>query len=213
VTLVTPERLNNYMSSPQWTEEQKEAVLDILDGVEAELEGELSGAYLTPREMFEVAPILPSGLLATRQPVYSVLSVDGVDVDDTHPLQLPWVHTEHRLRHTATTGVPPGVLTLPSTSDAWGSANVPRVENAGQATVRYLGGWGPYRPISAARIPTSALEFAILKKARAITNNRFDDTIGVNGTDNENVNRPERESWTDAELKPLGIFRNIGAYR
>lgn len=213
MTLVTPERLNNYMNSPKWTPEQQDAVLDILDGVEGELEGKLSGAYLTPREMFEVAPILTSGLLATRQPVYAVFSIDDVTVDDTHPLPSPWVHTEHRLRSTAVTGVSPTLLTLPSTSDPWGQANIPRVENAGRAAVRYLGGWGPYRPISAARIPTRALEFAILKKAKAITSNRFDDTISVNGTDNENANRPERESWSDDELKPLGIFRNIGAYR
>lgn len=213
MTLVTPERLNNYMNSPKWTVAQQEAVLDILDGIEGELEGHLSGAYLSPREMYEVAPILPSGLLSTRQPVYAVLSVDDVTVDDTHPLQLPWVHTEHRLRHTSIGSVPSGLLTLPSTSSAWGSGNVARVENAGQATVRYLGGWGPYRPISAARIPTRALEFAILKKAKAVTNNRFDDTIGVSGTDNENVNRPERETWNADELAPLGVFRNIGAYR
>lgn len=202
-TLVTPERLNNYMNSPRWTEEQQEAVVDILEGVEGELEGCLSGAYLTPREMYEVAPILTSGLLATRQPVYAVLAIDGVTVDSGHPLELPWVLTEHRLRNTAVTGYPPGVLTLPSTSDSWGSANVPRVENVGQATVRYMGGWGPER----------ALIRSILKKSASITRNRFDDSIAVNGTDNENASRPERETWSADELKPLGIFRNLGAYR
>jgi len=203
VTILTPKRLNDYMSSPVWTVEQKDAIADILDGIEGELEGHLSQAYITPREMYEVAPILKSGLLATRQPVHTVLSVDGTVVDAGHPLQLPWVHTEYRLRHTAITGYPPGVLTLPSASDAWGSANIARVENAGQATVRYMGGWGDER----------TLVRAMLKKAAAIARNRFDDTITVNGTDNENAPRPERETWTADELAPLGIFRNIGAYR
>lgn len=203
MTLVTPQRLNNYMNSPRWTEEQREAVADILDGVEGELEGCLSGAYLTPRLMFETAPILTSGLLATRQPVVSVLDIDGVTVDEAHPLQLPWVLTEHRLRNTSVTGYPPGILTLPSTSDAWGAANISRVENVGQATVRYMGGWGA----------EPALIRAILKKSASITRNRFDDSIAVNGTDNENASRPERETWTADELKPLGIFRNIGAHR
>jgi len=77
------------------------------------------------------------------------------------------------------------------------------VENIGQATVRYMGGWGPER----------ALTRAILKKSASITRNRFDDSIAVNGTDNENASRPERETWSKEELAPLGIFRNLGAYR
>lgn len=219
MTLVTPKRLNNYMNSPMWTPEQEDAVGDILRGVESQLEGLLSGANLTPRQVYEVAPILPSGLLATRQPVFSVLKIDGVTVDSGNPLQLPWVHTEHRLRHTTPGGYPSGVLALPSaTLDAWGSGNVSRVENAGRATVLYMGGWGENPSadgtFNAALRDTSALVLAILAKAKAIVNNRFDDRIGTSsGADNENVVRPERETWTGDDLLPLGVFRTIGAYR
>lgn len=214
MTLVTAERLNNYMNCPEWNEEQRMAVADILRGVEGQLIGCLSNAYLTPRQMREVAPILPSGLLATRQPVFSVQQIDGVTVDSEHPLQLPWIHSEHYLRTTAVTPSASGLLTLPSyPSDTWGGGNLPRVENIGQATVTYLGGWGD-DPDNPAHIDTSALVLAILNKARAITNNRFDDRIGTSsGADNENIVRPERETWSAEELKPLGIFRNIGAYR
>lgn len=217
MTLVDSKRLNRFMNSPKWTEEQQMTVADILAGVQGELIGHLSGANLVPRKMFETAPILTSGLVATRQPVHTVLAVDGVTVDQAHPLASPWVHTEHRLRHTAINAAPTGLLTLPASSGAWGSANIGRVENAGQVTVQYLGGWGenPKNEVfDDALIDTSALVHAILKKARAVTNNRFDDRIGTSGgAENENVVRPERETWSKEELAPLGIFRNLGAYR
>lgn len=217
MSLVTLERLHRYMNSPEWTEEQKDAIGDILRGVQGQLEGCLSGANLVPRQMYEVAPILPSGLLATRQPVFSVQKIDSVVVDGTHPLQLPWVHTEHRLRHTSPAGYLSGVLALPSTTDAWGAASVPRVENVGRATVLYMGGWGENPAADGTDNPalcdTSALVLAILAKAKAIVRNRFDDSIVINGTDNENAPRLERETWSKEELAPLGIFRNIGARR
>lgn len=203
MTILTPERLNNFMNSPMWTPEQEDAVADIIDGVEGNLEGSLSGAYITPRQMFEVAPILPSGLLATRQPVHTVQEINGVAVDEDNPLASPWVLTENRLRRTDI-GLPPtGLLVLPTSSGAWGQGNIRRVENIGQATVRYMGGWGDER----------ALVLAMLQKCAAIVNNRFNDTIAVNGTDNENTPRPQRETWSKDELTPLGIFRNIGAKR
>ncbi len=146
MTLVTPQRLNDYMNSPEWTQEQQNAVRDILAGLEGELEGHLSGAYLTPRQVFETAPILRSGMLHTRQPVFSVSQIDGVTVDEAHPLQLPWVLTEHRLRNTATGQPSYGVLTLPSSlTGAWGATRGGRVDSHGQATVLYMGGWGAVR--------------------------------------------------------------------
>lgn len=218
MSLVTPERLNDYMNSPEWTNAQLRAVRDILRGVQGQLEGCLSGAWLTPRQCFEVAPILRSGLVATRQPVFTVLQVDSVTVDSGNPLQTPWVHTEHRLRNIATGAVSPTLLALPSTPSAWGAANVPHVESVGQVSILYLGGWGENPTAEGVFNPalrdTSALILAILKKAKAITNNRFDDRIGTSGgAESENVVRPERETWTADELAPLGIFRNIGAHR
>lgn len=218
MTVVTPAHLNHYMNSPEWTEEQKMAVGFILRGLESELSGHLSGANITPRQMHEVAPVLSSGLVATRQPVFTVLQVDGVAVDDDNPLQLPWVHTEHRLRHTRSPSTSYGLLTLPSASTAWGEANIPRVDAVGQVTVTYMGGWGINPTVEGvdnpALIDTSALFLAILKKAKAVTNNRFDDRIGTSsGAENENVVRPERENWNKDELAALGIFRNIGAHR
>lgn len=218
MSLVSPEELGEYMNSPQWTPAQIRTVRLVLSGVQSQLEGCLSGARLTPRESFEVAPILPSGLVATRQPVFRVLAIDGTDITEDDPLAQPWVHTEHRLRNTAVGAPDTGLLVLPSGYGAWGAANVPRVENAGQVTVRYLGGWG--RNPSAdgtfdpALLDTSLLVLAVLAKAKAIVNNRFDDRIGTSsGADNEVIVRPEREVWTADELKPLGIFRNIGAKR
>lgn len=203
MTILTPEQLNGFMNSPRWTSEQERAIGYIIAGVEGNLEGSLSGAYITPRQMFEVAPILPSGLLATRQPVAVAQVVDGVTVDDEHPLALPWVLTEHRLRRTDVLSAPSNLLTLPSSTSAWGQGNIPRVENIGQATVQYLGGWND----------EPALVLAMLNKCAAIVRNRYDDTIAINGTDNENVPRRERETWSDDELAPLGVYRNIGAYR
>lgn len=201
--IITPKRLSHFMNSPRWTEEQQEAIADVIAGVEGNLEGSLSGAYITPRQMFEVAPILPSGMLATSQPVTSVQVIDGVTVDTGHPLAAPWVLTEHRLRRTDVLSAPSGLLTLPTDSGAWGQGNIARVENIGQAAVQYMGGWND----------EAALVLAILNKCAAIARNRFDDSITINGTDNENVPRRERETWSADELAPLGVYRNIGAYR
>lgn len=203
MTILTLKDLNHFMNSPRWTTEQEMTITRIIAGVESSLEGSLSGAYITPRQMFEVAPILRSGLLATRQPVASVQEIDGVTVDETHPLASPWILTEHRLRRTDTLTPPSGLLTLPSLSSAWGTGNLPSVENVGQATVKYMGGWGD----------DPALALAMLNKCAAITNNRYSDAIVVNGTDSENAPRPQRETWSKDELEPLGIYRNIGAKR
>jgi hypothetical protein len=203
MTILTLERVNDFMDGPSWTEKQKNAVRDIIDGVEGNLEGSLSGAYITPRQMFEVAPILRSGMLATRQPVASVQEIDGVVVDEDNPLASPWILTENRLRRTDVLAPPSGLLVLPSTPSAWGQGNISSVEHVGQATVKYMGGWNNER----------AIVLAMLNKCAAIVRNRFDDTIVADGNDSANAPRPQRETWSKEELAPLGIYRNLGAKR
>lgn len=205
MAIITVPQLNRFMSSPQWTEEQQLAALDVIEGVEGKLEGALFQAYITPRAMAEVAPILRSGLVATAQPVFSVSKVDGVVVDSGHPLLSPWVHTEHRLRHLS----PP--LPAPSgygygfgvTPTAWGGANVPYVDAVGQVEVFYQGGWGD--------LP--ALRLAILTKSQALMLNRHDDSITARNMNAERAPYVVPEEWTEVELKPLGIFRNLTAAR
>jgi hypothetical protein len=209
--IVDVARLNRYMSSPQWTDDQQDAAADVLAGLESTLEGALSGAFITPRPRLEQAVVLESGLVATRQPVAWIASIDDVatDVpampDDATPgegqvLPSPWTLTEHRLRRIGT----PSYSTLnPSDPTAWG---IPagRVGGAtATVTVSYLAGWGD--------VP--ALAKAILDKARAIMFNTHDDTAAMRNTDAAKAPPAPKEDWTDAELAKLGIFRNLSAWR
>lgn len=214
--IVDVKRLNKYMSSPQWTDDQQEAAADVLAGLESTLESALSGAFISLRPRVEQAVVLKSGLVVTRQPVAWVASIDGTATDDpTMPedatpgegqtLASPWTLTEHRVRRIGSPGFGlTGYSTLtPSDPTAWGLP-AGRVGGA-VATVNlsYLAGWG--------NVP--ALAKAILDKARAIMYNTHDDTAVMRNTDGTKAPPVPSEDWTDDELEKLGIYRNLAAWR
>lgn len=202
MTILTVSRLNRYMNSPEWTEDQKLAAEDVVAGVESRLEDGLYGAYITPRTMVETAPILRSGLVATRQVVHSVTMVDGVTVDDAHPLAYPWVLSEHRLRRIGS----PQPLTYPPfglAPSSWGRDTVPHTDAIGQVDLVYQGGWGD----------DPGVVLALLNKAQSIMLNRFDDSIRARNMDAERSQMVFSEDWTEAELKSLGTYRNLTARR
>jgi hypothetical protein len=209
--IVGVERLNKYMSSPQWTASQQDAAADVLAGLESTLESALSGAFITPRPRVEQAPVLESGLVATRQLVAWVTSLDGVATDDPEPpegaapgegQELPgtWTLTEHRLRRIGRPAYSALTLAEPT---AWG-VPASRVGGAtSTVTIGYLAGWG--------NVP--ALAKAILDKARAIMWNTHDDTAVMRNTDGAKAPPVPSEDWTDAEIAKLGIYRNLSAWR
>lgn len=200
--VVTAKRLNDYMSSPEWTPEQVSAVEDVLAGLERELEGALFGAWITPRPTFEVAPILRSGLVATTQVVHAVTAINGTTVDGTHPLAPPWVVRDHRLR-TMTPGAVP-VLTPFSLSapTAWDAGRAGATDAVGSVSVEYEGGWGA----------DPAIVLAILRKASNWALNWTEDSIRIRETDGTTP-PPLTEEWTAEELAGLSAYRNITAVR
>lgn len=201
--VVTAKRLNDFMSSPEWTVPQQNAVQDVLDGLEGTLESLLFGAWITPRPTAEVAPILRSGLVAARQPVHAVTRIDGVAVDEDHPLAAPWTLVRHRL-HNATAGVSAPALSPFTLSDPlpWGSARSRDSSPIGRVTLEYLGGWGD----------EPAIALAILRKARNWARNWLEDTVRIRDADSEQA-PPLAEEWTETELDALSVYRNLTIVR
>jgi hypothetical protein len=174
---------------------------DVLDGLESQLESSLYGTYITPRTLIEVAPILSTGQVATRQVVHSVSSIAGTVLEGDDPLPTGWILNtgEHRLYWTATAPLflPPVSILLPAPSA------VVHVRAIGSVPLIYQGGYGA----------DPGLVLAIMKKASKIMINYHDDSIVMRGTDSSKPLPLAGEDWTDDELKPLGTYRNLAAFR
>lgn len=198
--IVNAKRLNNFMSSPQWTGDQEKGVEDILAGLERTLESSLYNAFITPRPCVEDAPILKSGLVATRQRVQSITMLDGTTIPEGDPLPSGWV-IDARFRLRRIGSIP--LLTPLSISSYSPFANpMDHVRSTGWVSLTYLGGWGD----------DPGLALAIMKKAADITRNMHDDTLTTSGTDGSQPARVPQE-WTDDEIAALGTYRNLSAYR
>lgn len=205
MAIVDAARLNRFLSSPNWTEEQAREAEDILDEWEAQL-GDQLATYITPVPWSESAPVLPSGLVATRHPIASVTSVDGVAVDEAHPLPGTWFlppAPDARLRWKDPSGFPPPAPSF-SLMTGWSPIGIPpHVNSIGSITIDYLAGWG--------NLP--ALRAALLSKAGVVFLNRHDDSVQVRNLDSSEPPPLPTESWTDADLKPLQIYRNITVWK
>jgi hypothetical protein len=150
----------------------------------------------------ERVAILQTGLVATRYPVYSVTSINGAPV--TGNLPAPWVIQEGYLRWTDTGAFPPVADPLFSLATGWSALGVaPRVNGVGEVGLAYQAGWGD----------NDSLRLAILRKAGVIWLNRHDDSIIVRNLDSQSPPPLPTEEWTDAELAPLGIYRNLAAWK
>jgi hypothetical protein len=197
--IVTAERVHRFLSEPNWSEKQWQECADLCDEYEDELVGALHDSPITPVPWHEIATVLDTGLLATTYPVYSVTSFQGAAVDDTHPLPAPWVLQRHRVRAQLPSGgtlVAPNVLSL----DAFSFGVAPRIQGMGAVEIDYMAGWGPEK----------ALYKAIRRKVAAVMVNRHDQTIVLDdsGAPTGRQIPGKDETWTDAELAPLGVFRN-----
>jgi hypothetical protein len=198
MALVTATRLNNYMNNPTWSDDQTTEAGKICEQIEGRLSG-LLNTPLTPEPFSETAGVLQSGLVATKYPVFSVSSINGTAIADGDPLPTGWIIQDNRLRAT-TTSVELAGFTLGSLISSLGTHL--RVDGIGSVNVEYLAGWGP-KP---------SLVDAILVKAKAVMTNRHDDTVTIRELD-ATPPPPEEEYWSEAELAPLGIYRNLAIFR
>lgn len=197
-SIVTAGRLNRFMSSPQWTDEQWEDAVETIEGVESTLAGKLNSP-IKPVPYGETVTILRSGQANTTYPVSEVAAINGTAIVDG-VLPGGWTLRDHRLYTTEAPSYLGQPFTL-STSPALGE--VGRVDGIGSVTVSYQAGWG--------NVP--ALRLAILKKARTLFTNNHDDSVTVRDLDANQPPPLSSEEWSDAELKDLEIFRNLVAWR
>src|SRR3954471_5984809 len=200
-SIISVERLNRFMSSPNWTDAQTEAVRETIEDLESTLGSRLNSP-ITPIPYAETVTILRSGQVNTSYPVASIDSINGVAIVDG-ALPGGWRLQNPRLYATE----PPSFGGTPFTLDTWslggGYGEVGRVDGIGSVKIEYQAGWG--------NVP--ALRLALLKKASAIITNQHDDTVVVRDLDANQPPPVPKEEWTDAEMKELELFRNLVAWR
>lgn len=186
--LITPERLNSYLSSPNWSDGQWLEVADVCAEVEGELEDALN-APISPRAARTASGALTdSGQLMLPAPVHSVSTLDGVVIPDGDPLPTGW-----RLED--------GYLYLdPATAGFLGSGpgygGVHHGFTVRTVPVTFVPGWGN----------RAALRSAILRKIRVRWLNQHDDTIIARNLEAD-APAPLPEEWTEDELTRLNIYR------
>lgn len=209
--IVNENRLNRFLSEPQWSDSQWLEAAALCASVEANLEGALS-TFISPRPYVERVSILGTGLVATRHPVVSVSSIDDVavpDPGDATVLPSTWTLQERRLRWIDIDNYPP--LPNPSFSllGGWSPiGTVQRMEGViGSVKVSYQAGLIG-EPTTRAR-----LELAVLRKAGTIFLNRHDDTVVVRDLQSQQPPPIPSEDWSDAELMPYQDLRNIAAFK
>lgn len=199
MAIVDAERVNRYLSFPQWSPAQWAECADLCAEREAELASLLGGTRITPTPHSETAVILGSGLVATTYPVYSVSSLDGTSIPSGQPLPTGWRVVNHWLYRDAPSYAIGSYTSFPAPN------LVNRIENVGVTTVTYMAGWGD----------DPVLRDQIVKKVAAVMLNRHDDAVGV--TDDGQLIQPTRslpQEWTMDEINTtMGIYRNLGAWR
>jgi hypothetical protein len=214
VAIVEVTRLHRFMSSPQWSPEQREEAAELLGDLENTLEDALGGTHITPVPFAETARIVvATGALDTAYPVFAVTRVDGVAVADGDSLPPGYLLHDGTLRVLAATSTstastwPAGtswvaVSELSRWASAWPSSYASGSLYGGEVALEYLAGWGP-RP---------TLAKAILTKAAAIMKNRHEDAIVTTGIGGQPVqSSPLSEDWSPEELANLGRFRRLRA--
>lgn len=201
MSVVKAERLNDFMSNPAWSAEQELEAQRVLDEVEDSLAAALWHTKITPEPFVETCPVLRSGMVATRYPISAVLAIGGVAVAEGAPLPAGYRLFEHRLYTRIPNRSMPivsGPIGLRAVDAFWATGELGG-SGGGSIELSYMAGWGP-RP---------ALVEAILRKAKGLFLDNHDDSMMARGTDATPPPATGAAGWTDEELAPLGIFRNL----
>lgn len=196
--LITPGRLNSFLSGPEWSDDQWLEAADIVEEVEGELAAQLNAPISAGPQRIETGALLDTGLLALAAPVASVLVLDGTTVtDDVLPTGWTVAH-DGCLHYTSGSDLP---LPVPAFGYGYGITT-----HHGFATrsvaITYLPGWGD-RP---------ALRSAILRKTANRWLNRHDDTVTARNLDAE-APPSLSEDWTDTDIRRLSVYRWYTAWR
>lgn len=197
MAFVTAQRVNDYLSSPFWTDGQWEEAERLCVEREDDLAARLSSP-IEPIGWSEIAPVLDTGLVATIYPVVAVTEFLGEPVDEDHPLPTGWRLVGHRVRTDIDSVATPWSLSGTLSVGLFGAAS--RIQGAGQVSIAYRAGWG--------EVPT--LVNAVLRKVAAIMKNRHDDTLVTDDAGSASGRQTPTvvEEWTEGELAGLGTFRN-----
>lgn len=200
MAIVTAQRVNSYLSSPFWSEDQwTEAEKLCVEREDDLLIAQLSSRPVDTEDYRETAAVLDTGLVATTYPVLAVTEFLGSPVDDDHPLPDGWALVGHRVRMDPNAASP---VTWSSYGTLWPrpSGAASRIQGSGEVSIAYRAGWG--------EVP--ALVNAVLRKVAAIMKDRHDDTLVTDdaGSASGRQTPTLTEEWTDAELAGLGAFRN-----
>lgn len=194
-SVVTVDQVRDYLSSPPWSAKQEATCALEIATKQSQLERFLQ-VPIDPVDRTDNARILPSGLVCTDLPVYTLIAVDSVPTVAGVPpipytLKDGWLYGQE-----LDTGYSTGALNSRPFSLVAGGYN-PRV------LVHYLGGWGGQPDITG----------AIIRKVAAVMLNRHDDTVVARNLDAEKP-KEVSEAWTDQELlslrsrkRPAGVNR------
>lgn len=183
--LTTVDQVNNHLSSPPWSADQRSACALLISKREAEL-ARWFGVPLEPvLRVDTVAILLPSGLVATPMPIYQVLAIDGVDLIGgvlpvTYELRdEAWLYC-----------VDPGYAGY--STRAFSLMGGDSRAGSQRVSVKHLAGWGPKDDIIG----------AVIVKVGNTMLNRHDDTVVARNLDTQGP-PPLKEEWTDSELLML----------
>lgn len=198
MAIVTAQRINDYLSNPEWSETQWAEAARLCVEREDDLAERLS-TPIEPIEWSETAAVTDTGLVATTYPVFAVTEFLGAPVDDDHPLPTGWSLRRHRVRMD-TEASPLPMWSSYGTLWPRPSGVASRIQGSGEVSIAYRAGWGD--------VP--ALANAVVKKVSAIMKNRHDDTLVTDDAGSASGRQVPTvvEEWTDDELAGLGTFRN-----
>ena len=199
MAIVDSDRLNRFLGSPRWSDDQIEEAEDLLAEVEDSLAARLS-TKISPVAFSESAAVLRSGLVLTRYHVYSVDRVNDQAAGSDGSPPTGWVVQDHWLRMFPAPGSGiPGSLSF----GLYNNVDLVNVDAVGVVNVTYQAGLG--------NVP--AIRRALLRKTGIIFNNRHDETVTVRDLEASEPVKLGPEDWSDQEIQDLSIFRIVRAHR
>ncbi|MGH3986588.1 MAG: hypothetical protein ACRDTZ_04635 [Pseudonocardiaceae bacterium] len=191
MAIISVDEVNDHLSSPPWSQAQRDSVARRIDKLQADLAAWLQ-CPIDPEPRAESVPVAAkTGLVLATWPIYHLQTVDGLACNGVPPPGYTWTQP-YRL-----------ALTTPDVAPSdWSSRPFSLLHGVyGLRTVvlTYLAGWGPHR----------MLRGALLDKTAAYATNRHDDTVVARELD-ATAPPAMKEEWTEQELTLLRSFKVRG---